>query len=391
MNADFSKYNEDEARRIAYLVRGFLFNTLTEKEHNELDEWVAASDENMLLFEKLTDPKNLEEAVKYAERRNTDDSLQENTQKAVANHMRKRIRLWQWVAAACVLITIGVVAYVYSTSKNDKPNNVIANNSGDLQPGSDRATLTLGSGKIVELDGSNADTTIGENIIVQRKNGEIIYNKEAQKEVEYHTLNIPRRGHYKLTLQDGTNAWLNSESSIRYPTAFTGKERKVIVTGEAFFEVAKNKEKPFIVEAGNVKIEALGTQFNVNAYSNEPFLSATLVEGSILVSSGSNENILKPGQQAQIASSDFKVVNVEATDVIAWKNNLFKFTDAPIDLIMRQVERWYDAEVVYENKPTDHFNADLPRDVPVSKLLHSLELTKRVHFKIEENKVIVLK
>jgi ferric-dicitrate binding protein FerR (iron transport regulator) len=391
MNEDFSKYSDDEARRIAYLVNGFLFNTLTEKEHNELDDWVAASDENMLLFEKLTDPKNLQEAVKWAERRKTEDSLQEGGQKVVVNHLRRRIRLWQWVAAACVLITIGVLAYIYSTSNDDKPNNVIANNSTDLLPGSNKATLTLGNGKIVTIDG-NADTTIGESIIVQREKGEIIYDgKHAEKEPEYHMLTIPRKGHYKLTLPDGTKAWLNSESSIRYPTEFTGKERKVIVTGEAFFEVAKNKEKPFIVEAGNVKIEALGTQFSVNAYSNEPFLSATLVEGSIVVTSGNHENILKPGQQARINANDFNIATVEPMDVIAWKNGMFKFSNAPIDEIMRQVERWYDAEVVYENKPTDHFNADLPRDVPVSKLLHSLELTKRVHFKIEENKVIVLK
>src|SRR5688572_30463719 len=106
MNEDFSKYSDDEARRIAYLVNGFLFSTLTEKEHNELDDWVAASDENMLLFEKLTDPKNLQEAVKWAERRNTEDTLQEGGQKIVVNHLRRRIRLWQYVAAACVLITI---------------------------------------------------------------------------------------------------------------------------------------------------------------------------------------------------------------------------------------------------------------------------------------------
>lgn len=391
MNIDSSNYSEDEKRRIAYLVRGFLFHTLTEKEHNELDDWVGASDENMILFEKLTDPNTVKEAVNWYEEELLENALENKENKKAVKQLRSKVRIWQWVAAACVLITIGVLAYVFSKSNNDKPNTVIANNSADIQPASDKATLDLGNGKIVALDGSNVDTTIGGSLILHRKKGEIVYNNADQKEVEYHTLNIPRKGHYKLTLPDGTNAWLNSESSIRYPTAFKGKERKVVVTGEAFFEVAKNKEKPFIVEANNVKVEALGTQFNVNAYSNEPFISATLVEGSILVSSGTHENILKPGQQAQISSGDFKVENVETKDVIAWKNNLFKFVDAPIDLIMRQVERWYDAEVVYENKPTDRFYADLPRDVPVSRLLHALELTKRVHFKIEENKVIVLK
>lgn len=390
MNGDFSKYNEDEARRIAYLVHGFLFHTLTEEEHNELDDWVAATDENMILFEKLTDPKNLQEAVKWAEMRNKKEALEKEEERVVAHPPRRRIRLWQYVAAACLVIIVGILVYVYGISNNDKKNNVATNNSTDIQPGSPRATLTIGNGKIITLNGNAADTIIGENITLQRKKGEIAYNS-AEKNVEYHTLSIPRKGHYKLTLPDGSIAWLNSESSIRYPTAFVEKERKVTITGEVFFEVAKNKEKPFIVEAGNAKIEALGTQFNVNAYSNEPFLSATLVEGSILVSIGSHENILKPGQQAQVGANDFNVVNVEAIDVIAWKNGMFKFTNAPIDVIMRQVERWYDAEVEYESKPTDHFNADLPREVPVSKLLHVLELTKSVHFKIEDNKIIVLK
>ena len=391
MNTDSSKHSEDELRRIAYLVKGFLFHTLTEEEHNELDEWVEASDENMIMFEKLTDPKVVKEAANWYEEELLENAMENKENKRVVKKLRSKVRIWQWVAAACVVITIGVLAYVFSTPNNDKPNTVIVNNSADIQPASDKATLDLGNGKIVTLDGKSVDTTIGESLILHRKKGEIVYNNTDQEEVEYHTLNIPRKGHYKLTLPDGTNAWLNSESSIRYPTAFTGKERMVVVTGEAFFEVAKVKEKPFIVEANNVKIEALGTQFNVNAYTNEPFISATLVEGSIVVSSGTHENILKSGQQAQITAGDFNVENVEAKDVIAWKNNLFKFVDAPIDLIMRQVERWYDAEVVYENKPSDRFFADVPRDVPVSRLLHALEMTKRVHFKIENNKVIVLK
>ena len=391
MKEDLSKYSEDEARRIAYLIRGFLFHTLTEKEHDELDEWVGASDENMVLFEKLTDPKVVKEAANWYEEDLLENAMENKENKKVVKQLRGKVRVWQWVAAACVLITIGILTYVFATSNNDKPNTVIVNNSADIQPASEKATLDLGNGKIVTLDGTKADTTIGESLVLHRKNGEIIYSNADQKEVEYHTLSIPRKGHYKLILPDETNAWLNSESSIRYPTAFTGKERKVVVTGEVFFEVAKNKEKPFIVEASNVKIEALGTQFNVNAYSNEPFISATLVEGSILVTSGSHENILKPGQQVRINANDFNIVNVESADVIAWKNGIFKFSNAPIDGIMRQVERWYDAQVVYENKPSDLFNADLSRNLPVSKLLHYLELTKSVHFKIEENKIIVLK
>ncbi len=192
-------------------------------------------------------------------------------------------------------------------------------------------------------------------------------------------------------MPDGSKVWLNSESSIQYPTAFVGKERKVIVTGETFFEVAKNKDKPFIAVGGDMQVEALGTQFNINVYNNEPFRSATLVEGSVLVTQGKNENILKPGQQAQISHGDFSVVNTDAMDVIAWKNDMFKFTNTPIDAIMRQVERWYDAETVYQDKVDFHFNGTIERSVPVSKLLHYIEATGQVHFKIEDKKIIVMK
>lgn len=183
---------------------------------------------------------------------------------------------------------------------------------------------------------------------------------------------------------------MNAASSIRYPVAFNGAERKVYVTGEAYFEVAKDKTKPFRVVADDMLVEALGTAFNINAYGDEPVMSATLVEGSILVTKGAAENVLKPGQQAKLSGNEMSVVNVKADEVIAWKNNQFKFNDLPLDAIMRQVARWYDAEIVYEQKTSDHFNAEVSRDVPVSKLLHILELTNRAHFKIEGNKIIVL-
>ena len=200
-----------------------------------------------------------------------------------------------------------------------------------------------------------------------------------------------RKGQYKLVLPDGTKVWLNAESSIRYPVSFSADERKVFVTGETYFEVAKDKTKPFRVVANDMTVEALGTKFNINAYTNEPFVTTTLVEGSVLVSKGKTDNILKPGQQSKLSATDFAIAEVNVNDIIAWKDNQFIFPNMTLDMIMRQVERWYDAEVVFESHPTDHFNIEISRDEPLSKLLHKLELTKRVNFKIENNKVIVMK
>jgi len=140
-----------------------------------------------------------------------------------------------------------------------------------------------------------------------------------------------------------------------------------------------------------VQVEAIGTEFNINAYSNEPFRSVMLVEGSVLVSNRKNDNILKPGQQAQITNTDFSVVETDAIDVTGWKNDMFKFTNTAIDEIMRQIERWYDAETVYQDKVDFHFNGTIEREVPVSKLLHYMEKTGQIHFKIEGKKIIVMK
>ena len=175
-------------------------------------------------------------------------------------------------------------------------------------------------------------------------------NADPAQTLEYNTLSVPRKGHYKLTLPDGSKVWLNAESPIVFPTNFNGIERRVVVTGETYFEVVKDKTKPFRVVADDMTVEALGTQFNINAYPNESMLAATLAEGSLLVAKGKDENILKPGQQAQTSDNHFTIAEVDPTDITAWKNNEFKFHNTSLESIMRQVERWYDCEVYFKIK-----------------------------------------
>lgn len=394
MKEYFSNYSDQEAQRVARLIAGFIRGTLSRNEQVELDEWVAASDENMQLFERLTDEKNIEAATKWMETIETEKALEKKKEKMVFNKAatgRFWLRLAPYAVAASVIIVFGLL-YFKPFADNGSTPEIVNENKVDILPGSDRATLTLENGKVIVLDSNGSDTSINNQIRILQQQGEVVYNDQTtDNRMAYHTLTIPRKGQYKLTLPDGTKVWLNAESSIRYPVSFSGNERKVFVTGETYFEVAKDKSKPFRAVADDVTIEALGTRFNINDYRNEPFMSATLVEGSVLVSNGKTDNILKPGQQAQLSATGFSIANVETTDIIAWKDNQFKFINTPLDVIMRQVERWYDAEVVYESKPTDHFNAEVSRDVPVSKLLHYLELTNRVHFKIENKKIIVMK
>lgn len=390
----FDKYSDEEAYRIAYLIAGYIRETLSKNEHDELDEWVAASDENMQLFERLTDEKNIEEATHWIAARNTNAALEKAKGKIKFNKAANRKPVLKFIAyavAASVILLLGVWIYFTYMQKGDSTQPMANNKTTDILPGSDKATLTLENGKTIILDNIGNDTSINGQLRVLQKQGEIEYSEgTSEGPMAYHVLAIPRKGQYKLVLPDGSKVWLNAASSIRYPVAFNGNERRVYVSGEAYFEVAKDKTKPFRVVANDMLVEALGTAFNINAYGDEPIVSATLLEGSILVTKGTAENVLKPGQQAKLSGNNMTVVNVNADEVIAWKNNQFKFKDLPLDAILRQVARWYDAEIVYEQKTSDHFNAEVSRDVPVSKLLHLLELTNRAHFKIEGNKIIVL-
>jgi len=388
---------DKEAYRIAYLIAGYIRNTLTQNEHQELDEWVNANDHNMKLFEDLTDERNIEANLAMMDKVQSEKSFKQLQESGAFKKTAKRFKIRRvWIAAASVVILIGAfLIYRYSGKSPGRNNDLSMTDSTTLKPGGNRATLTLANGAVIDLTtAKNGLIQDGKDSHVSKlRDGELVYEESdsSNGSLAMHTLSIPVGGQYQLKLPDGTMVWLNAKSSIRYPVAFSGKERRVFVTGETFFEVAKDKTKPFRVVADDVTIEAVGTQFNVNAYSNEPFIATTLVEGSVLVTKGTIENILKPGQQAQLGSDNFQITNADISDVIAWKNDQFKFTKTPIDAIMRQIERWYDADVVYQDSVNLHMNATIDRNVPVTRLLRLLEETNQVHFKIDGKKIIVMK
>ncbi len=264
-----------------------------------------------------------------------------------------------------------------------------------IAPGGNKAVLTLQDGSTIVLNDAENGTLArqGNTSVVKLSNGQIVYNEASgpADKVLYNTMTTPRGGQYKLTLPDGTNVWLNSASSINYPTAFVGKERKVSITGEAYFEVAKDKSKPFYVTAGNQSVEVLGTHFNVMAYADEENIKTTLLEGSVKISEHTNISILKPGYQAVVANKGgitVKPANID--EAMAWKNGYFKFSRVDIKHIMRQISRWYDVEVIYKgDMPHDEFVGKIGRGENISQILHLLEL-EHVHFKIEGKRIIVL-
>lgn len=217
--------------------------------------------------------------------------------------------------------------------------------------------------------------------------GNLIYSASFDKNSKplYNTLTTGRGGEYSLTLSDGTKLRLNAASSVRFPVAFTGKQRNVEITGEVYFEVANNKEKPFSVKAGKGIIEVLGTHFNVNAYDDEPVIKTTLLEGSVKVKLGTSSALLKPNEQAIVKNNNSKI-NVYPADgqaAIAWKSGYFKLTNSTIPDIMRQIARWYDIEIKYSGSvPEGTISGEVPRSLNLSEVLKVLELSG-VHSKLE--------
>jgi ferric-dicitrate binding protein FerR (iron transport regulator) len=235
-------------------------------------------------------------------------------------------------------------------------------------------------------------TQQGKTRILKLDNGQLAYNTSGEaKEVLYNTITTPRGGKYQVTLSDGSQVWLNAASSIKFPVAFIGNERKVEITGEAYFEVAKDPSKRFIVDANGITTEVLGTHFNINSYANEGSTKVTLIEGSVKVESGNGREsvVIKPGQQAQIADKISVENNVDIEQVLAWKNGQFVLKGTDVAALMRQVERWYDVDVIFAGKiPERKFGGSVSQTVNLSVVLQALK-EYNVMCRVEGKKVIV--
>ncbi len=280
----------------------------------------------------------------------------------------------------------------------------------DVLPGGKKAMLTLGNGSVINLNdaASGALAKQGSMQVIKLDSGQLAYRAAGRDassaEVQYNTLTTPRGGQYQLILPDGSKVWLNAASSIRFPTAFTGKKREVKITGEVYFEIAEDARTPFIVKKGNTKIQVLGTHFNVNAYGDEGKMKVTLLEGKVKVTAKKGSSaLLRPGEQAILQQEREKLAgshtaqgimvkkNVDLDETMAWKKGLFVFHNDGLVAIMRRLQRWYDIQVEYKNgKVTNsHFTGAIRRDVNLSEVLKMLELTGGAHFDIKDKTVIV--
>ncbi|GAA4339810.1 FecR family protein [Flaviaesturariibacter amylovorans] len=376
------------AERIAYLIAGFLRGTLTTSEHNELDAWVVASEENTRLFEQLTDESTIEAGLRWQERLNEDAALEKVKGRIAPKPTRP---LWLFALAACVLL-FGIGLFLFTRTASAPSPVALSGTPGT--PGRDQAVLTLAGGRTIILDAAANGTVASEGGIDVNKGaaGELLY-QGTTAETLWHTVSIPRGGQYRLQLSDGSRIWVNAQSKLRFPASFADGERTVELEGEAYFEVAKDARRPFLVAvrvgAGTIQtVEVLGTHFNINGYGDEGGVRTTLLEGSVRVREGPHSVVLKPGEEAS-GEGNLKVRAGDPVAATAWKDGLFRFRGASIQTIAAQLGRWYDLEVEVRGDIPDHFTATIDRKEPLQDLLKVLEDTRQVRFRLEGNKLII--
>lgn len=376
--------NENE---ILALLKKYQEGTLSNEDKDKVDAWYLhkASNSNLQLNEY-----ELEDSYEYLKA------------KLPLKQETKIIRIWPRVAvAASIAVLLGTGIFYFTKPKEQIPQ--VAEKPQEIAPGGNRGILTLSNGKQIVLADISAKDTIAkegeedEVTIKMGANGVITYiinpNTDASKADAnlFNTLSTPTGGQYNIVLADGTKVYLNAVSSIKYPTQFNGDQRIVELDGEAYFEVAKNKNKPFIVKSGDQDIEVLGTHFNVHAYDNESVVKTTLLEGSVAVNYKNQKAILKPGQQSNV-SDKFNKITIKQVDTeaaIAWKNGRFKFDNADLKTVMRQLERWYGIKVEYRGDVPDvRFNGGTFMNKNLSEVLKVLELSN-IKFKVEGKTIIV--
>ncbi|ACU02529.1 FecR family protein [Pedobacter heparinus] len=296
------------------------------------------------------------------------------------------------VAAAVLLIlSVGILIWGNQGQVKDSSGAPAAKLKKDIAPGGNRAVLKLADGTEIVLDGHATGVLAneGKTKISKTKDGMLLYDASGtdgtESSVNINTLSTPSGGQYMLILPDRTRVWLNAESAISYPSVFSGTERTVTLTGEAYFEVTKDKQHPFKVKTGAAEIKVLGTHFNIMSYADEGQTQISLAEGSVRVELGKAAQILFPGQQALIkpGTTHIALKQVDIDEVTDWKNGLFQFDNTPIEQVMRQIKRWYNVDIVYEGiKPDLYITGMVSRSNNVSKILELIAETGGVNFEI---------
>lgn len=382
-------------KEFSRLIDAYLAGTADENEIAALEKY----------YDQFSDEADVTETFDLNDTEETHDRLKSIIDEQIYRVEKPAIRLtWKRISIAASVLLAAAAGFYFYNSAGKQPLNQPGNQSAPaiaaITPGSNKAILTLSNGSKISLTDAKAGQIAEQSgvSINKTKDGALVYaaNSSKNNEAVYNSVETPKGGQYQVNLPDGTKVWLNAASSLRYPLEFAGHERKVELIGEAYFEVAKNKAKPFKVYTDKEIVEVLGTHFNINAYTDESSTRTSLLEGSVKVTSvkSAASTVIKPGQQSVINSNAaITVKEIDTDEAVAWKNGYFMFDAESLESILRKVSRWYDVDIQYKGVDLSkgiYFSGTLSKYSDVAKVLNKLEMIGAVHFKIEGRKIIVL-
>jgi len=378
----------EELKIVPLLTKFVRGEDMTVLEEKTIEIWLNESSANRAFFEELQDKDHVARELLKRDAASATTSSEllklHGLVKKRQSHY-KRVIIWTTAAAILLFFSLTILLYRYHQSRNviDETVNMA---TADIDPGKDQATLTFDDGQVIDLEGKTVKSDA---------NGVTYLNGQAvsPSKMQFATLTTPRKGQYKAILPDGTTVWLNAESKLKYPTKFAGAERLVELEGEGYFEVAHNASRPFIVESKGQRVKVLGTKFNINSYTNEEYTRTTLISGSVELRNLQNELMvrLKPGEQGRFVLGGIDVKKVDPETFIGWTDNEFQFNGAQLVEVLRQLERWYDIDVDYQNVPNAKVYATISRGKKLNSVLFALGEVTDLNFKMTGRRIEIKK
>lgn len=384
-----------DIERKIYLIKASLDSELGEDDRKELNEWLRTSEENQEMYDRFRNKRLLSERLGFYRQTDPEPDWKEirrRTQR-ISRHERWLQRLTY--AAVFIGLLFMVSLYIYRQKAEIPLPENIAINCDSIRPGSRQAYIELITGEKIVLGEREKGLVknVDGGMLKEGEEGLIMVGDDSVKnevqEVEFNRVVVPRGGEYRLILADGTKVWMNSDSKFEFPTVFTGKERRVRLQGEAYFQVQRNEKMPFRIEVNGIEVAVLGTSFNIQAYGE--LMYTTLVEGAVALNVGGDTFRLLPGEEAKVNKRKVRVQKVDVYERIAWKEGKFVFREKRLEEVMEILGRWYDVEICYRNAAVKdlHFTGNIPRHATISEVLQFLERTRLVHFSIAGRTVIV--
>jgi hypothetical protein len=386
--------------RIEYLFERYFTDNCTNDEHQEF---------LLLVNEKENDEEFIKLLEVYWQQdlggRQVPGEVSERIFREIIQPPRKKFflipvkyPLWSLAGAAAIILMVvisGVLLTDHVKQKDSMAKTILY--PKDIRPGGNKAILTLSNGNTIVLDSTTKGKLVDRGLkVIKLDNGLLTYQgaQNTVTSISYNTITTPPGGQYEVILADGTKVWINAASSLRFPTVFSGTQRELELKGEGYFEVTHDPSKTFVVKVGGMKVEVLGTHFNIMAYGDEESVNTTLLKGSVKLEYGTENRVLVPGEQGKWnKKEEMQVVkNADLEEALAWKNGRFQYHSTNLGVIMRQIARWYNVTIVYEGDVrAECFSGSIPRTDNVSQMLQMLELTNTIHFTVEGKSIIVKK